>query len=51
MRMAELDGKVIMLPQRTRKMGKRVFSDWMEYLVAMAAQSDVEPIYAQEACA
>jgi hypothetical protein len=45
MRMAAFDGKVIMLPQRTSKMGKRTFSDWMEFLVAMAAQSGVEPIY------
>lgn len=48
-RMAAFDGKVIMLPQRTSKMGKRVFSDWMEFLVAMAAQSEVEPVYATEA--
>lgn len=47
-RMAAFDGKVIMLPQRTSKMGKRVFSDWMEFLVAMAAQSSVEPIYKSE---
>jgi hypothetical protein len=45
MRMAVFDGKVIMLPQRTHTMGKKVFSTWMEYLVAMAAQSGVEPIY------
>lgn len=45
MRMAAFDGKVIMLPQRTSKMGKKVFSDWMEFLVAMAAQSGVEPVY------
>jgi len=45
MRMAVFDGRVIMLPQRTSKMGKKVFSDWMEFLVAMAAQSGVEPIY------
>ncbi len=44
-RMAAFDGKVMMLPQRTSKMGKKVFSDWMEFLVAMAAQSGVEPIY------
>ena len=44
-RMAAFDGKVIMLPQRTSKLGKKVFSDWMEFLVAMAAQSGVEPIY------
>jgi len=45
MRMAAFDGKVIMLPQRTSKMGKRTFSDWMEFLVAMATQSGVEPVY------
>lgn len=45
MRMAAFDGRVIMMPQRTSKMGKRVFSEWMEYLVAMAAQSGVEPVY------
>jgi len=44
-RMAAFDGKVIMLPQRTSQMGKKVFSDWLEFLVAMAAQSGVEPIY------
>lgn len=48
MRMAAFDGKVIMLPQRTRSMGKKVFSTWMEFLVAMAAQSGVEPIYKSE---
>jgi hypothetical protein len=47
-RMAAFDGKVIMLPQRTSKMGKKVFSDWMEFLVAMAAQSGVEPVYKSE---
>jgi hypothetical protein len=47
-RMAAFDGKVIMLPQRTSQMGKKVFSDWMEYLVAMAAQSGVEPVYKSE---
>jgi hypothetical protein len=45
MRMAAFDGKVIMMPQRTSKMGKRIFSEWMEYLVAIAAQSGVEPVY------
>ena len=45
MRMAAFDGRVIMMPQRTSKMGKKVFSEWMEYLVSMAAQSGVEPVY------
>jgi hypothetical protein len=44
-RMAAFDNRVIMLPQRTSRMGKRVFIDWMEFLIAMAAQSGVEPIY------
>lgn len=45
MRMAAFDGRVMMLPQRTSKMGKSVFSTWMEFLVAMAAQCGVEPVY------
>ena len=45
MRMAAFDGKVIMLPQRTSHMGKRVFSEWLEFLIAMAAQSGVEPVF------
>ena len=44
-RMAVHDGKVIMLPQRTSKMGKKVFSDWMEYLVAVTEQAGLEPVY------
>ncbi len=51
MRMAAFDGKVIMLPQRTSKMGKKAFGTWMEFLVAMAAQSGVEPVYKSERCA
>nr|WP_315471743.1 recombination protein NinB [uncultured Rhodoferax sp.] len=45
MRMAAFDGRVMMLPQRTSKMGKGAFSTWMEFLVAMAAQSGVQPVY------
>ena len=44
-RMAMFDGKVIMLPMRTSKLGKQVFSDWMEFLIAMTAQCGVEPVY------
>ena len=47
-RMAVFDGRVVMLPQRTSRMGKKVFSDWMEFLVAMAAQSGVDPVYQSE---
>jgi hypothetical protein len=42
MRMAAFDGKVIMLPQRTSKMSKREFSEWLEFLIAMAAQMGVK---------
>jgi hypothetical protein len=45
MRVATFDGRVILMPQRTSKFGKAVFSTWMEYLVAMAAQCGVEPVY------
>ena len=48
LRMAAFDGKVIMLPQRTRRMVKSVFSNWMEFLIAMAAQQGVQPIYKSE---
>lgn len=48
MRMAAFENKVIMLPQRTSRMGKKVFSDWLEFLVAMAAQQGIEPIYKSE---
>lgn len=45
MRIAQFDGKVILLPKRTSKMGKRVFGTWMDYLQAMAAQCGVEPVF------
>lgn len=47
-RMAAFDGRVIMLPQRTSHMGKKAFSDWFEFLMAMAAQSGVEPVFKSE---
>ena len=42
MRMAAFDGKVIMLPQRTSKMGKGAFSTWLEFLIAMSVTSGVD---------
>lgn len=42
MRMAAFDGKVIMLPQRTSKMGKGAFSTWLEFMIAMSVTSSVE---------
>lgn len=41
MRMAAFDGKVIMLPQRTSKMGKGEFSTWLEFLIAMSVTGGV----------
>lgn len=41
MRMAAFDGKVIMLPQRTSKMGKKEFGTWLEFLIAMSVTSGV----------
>lgn len=49
MRMAALDGKVIMLPQRTSRMVKSAFSNWLEFLHAMAAQMDIDLHYMENA--
>lgn len=37
-----LDGRVVMLGQRTREFGKREFSDWLDFLNATAAMRGVE---------
>lgn len=49
MRMAALEGKVIMLPQRTSLMAKSVFGSWLEFLHAMAAQMDIDLNYMDHA--
>ena len=49
MRMAALDGKVIMLPQRTSRMVKSVFSNWLEFLHSMAAQMEIDLHYMEAA--
>jgi hypothetical protein len=36
-----LDGGVVMLGQRTSKFGKKKFSEWLEFLHAVAAQRGV----------
>lgn len=51
MRMAAFDGKVIMLPQRTSKMGKGEFSTWLEFLIAMSVTSGVVVYPENERCA
>jgi hypothetical protein len=43
-----LDGGFVMLGQRTSKFGKREFSDWLEFLHAVAAERGVE-VYVEEA--
>lgn len=43
-----LDGGVVMLGQRTSKFGKKRFSDWLEFLHAVAAQRGVQ-VYPGEA--
>jgi hypothetical protein len=42
-----LDGGVVMLGQRTSKFGKKKFSEWLEFLHAVAAQRGVV-VYADE---
>lgn len=39
------DGGVIMLGSRTSQFGKKKFAVWMEYLIAQAALSGVEPVF------
>lgn len=37
-----LDGRIVMLGQRTREFGKREFSEWLDFLHATAAMRGVE---------
>lgn len=37
-----LDGRIVMLGQRTREFGKRDFSEWLDFLNATAAMRGVE---------
>ena len=43
-----LDGGVVMLGQRTSKFGKKKFSEWLEFLHAVAAQRGVVVYPAEE---
>lgn len=45
MKFAVWQGKTILLPQRTSKMGKRLFSDWLEWLIAEATTNGVTPVF------
>ena len=40
-----LNGGMVMLGVRTSKMGKKRFSEWLEFLHATAALRGVEPVY------
>lgn len=49
MRVAVFEGRMILLGQRTSKFGKKGFSEWLEFLHAMAAQMDVRLDYREAA--
>lgn len=46
-----LNGGVVMLGLRTSTLGKKRFSEWLEFLHAIAAQREVTPIYKTERAA
>jgi hypothetical protein len=45
MRFAAWQGKTILLPQHTSTMGKRIFSDWLAWLIAEAVTNNVTPVF------
>lgn len=45
MRFAVWQGKTILLPQRTSTMGKKLFAEWLEWLMAEAATNGVTPVF------
>lgn len=49
MRVAVVNGRMILLGQRTSKFGKKKFSDWLEFLHSMAAEMDVDVNYMEYA--
>lgn len=49
MRVAVFDGRMILLGQRTSKFSVPKFSEWLEFLHAMAAQMDVDLHYREVA--
>ena len=42
---AGLDGGMVMLGRKTREFGKKKFAEWMEFLMATAADRGVEPVF------
>lgn len=45
MKFATWQGKTILIPQRTSKMGKRGFAVWLEWLMAEATTNGVTPVF------
>lgn len=45
MRFASWQGKTILLPERTSTMGKRRFSEWLEWLIAEATTNGITPVF------
>ena len=45
MRFATWQGKTILLPQRTSQMGKRLFAEWLDWLMAEATTNGVTPVF------
>jgi len=45
---AGLDGGVVMLGRRTSKFGKKKFSEWIDFLQAVAALKGVVPVFKNE---
>ena len=45
MRFAVWQGKTILLPQRTSQFGKKLFAEWLEWLMAEATTNGVTPVF------
>lgn len=48
MRFAVWGGQTILLPRRTSTMGKRLFSEWLDWLIAEATTNGVTPVFKSE---
>lgn len=49
MRVAVVNGRMILLGQKTSKFSKKSFSDWLEFLHSMAVEMDVDLHYREAA--
>ena len=48
MKFAVWQGRTILLPQRTSKMGKRLFAEWLDWLMAEATTNNVTPVFKEQ---